>query len=438
MTFTVNKGTQERMTKYLEDVGEVLGNKKRRESFAIYAMGLFGDSERKSVEPIAARASCDPKETDDLHQRLTYFLSESDWSDAPIRRFCAKYALEKMTKREAVECLIVDDTGFLKQGAHSVGVKRQYTGSAGKIANCQIGVSLSLSTRSEHVPIDFELYLPKDWTDDKTRRDEGHIPKEIDFKTKPELALQMIRRAVADDMPPGVVLADSAYGDNGDFRRGIREEGLPYAIEVHSPTTVWRLDKEGQRVGEPMSVADVGHHMKGPCRKVTWREGCKGKMRSRFARCRVRPVHCVPGGSDDEEIWLLMECPEGEICATKFWLASLPKSMTCKELVRLVKERYRTERVYEDMKGELGLDHFEGRSYRGWHHHVTVALACFAFIIAERVQRFPPRYSKRPTNHPLARKTRTSLPRIVHHRAPGLCPHHRFLATKMPIMPSLE
>ena len=209
MTFIVNKATEQRMEQYLGEVGEILGNKKRRESFAIYAMGLFGDGERKSVEPIAARASCDPKQTEDLHQRLTFFLSESHWDYAPIRRFSAKYALDRMTKHQPVQCWIVDDTGFLKQGKHSVGVQRQYTGSAGKVANCQIGVSLSVATKTEHLPIDFELYLPRIWTDDPKQRLKGHIPDAVTFKTKHELALQMIRRAVGDGIPKGVVLGDS-------------------------------------------------------------------------------------------------------------------------------------------------------------------------------------------------------------------------------------
>jgi len=434
MQFNVDAGTERRMAEYLSAVGGVLGNKRRRESFAMYAMGLMGDSERKSCEPIAARACADPRLVDAYHQRLTYFLGESVWSDLDVRRFCALYALDEMTKREPVQVWIVDDTGFLKQGTHSPGVQRQYTGSAGKITNCQIGVSLSVATPSEHVPIDFELYLPLSWTDDPARRNQAHIPDDVTFRTKPQLAIGMIRRAIANGVPKGVVLADSGYGDSSAFRREIRELGLDYAVEVHSPTKVWRLSKTGRPTGEPMSVADVGHHLTFKrFRRVTWRQGTKGKLWSRFALCRVLPVRDETAAEDGaaESVWLLVEWPPGEPTATKFFLATLPRDITRKRLVRLVKERYRTERAYEDLKGELGLDHFEGRTFGGWHHHVTVVLSCFSFIVAERVRRFSPRSRPQEDNDALARQTRTSLQQLLHHRSPGVLEDHRHVASPM-------
>jgi SRSO17 transposase len=436
MQFIVDAGVERRMGEYLSGVGEILGQKNRRESFAMYAMGLMGDGERKSAEPIAARACGDPALADAYHQRLTHFLGESDWNDRQVRRFAARYALMRMTAREPVEAWIIDDTGFLKQGKHSPGVQRQYTGSAGKITNCQIGVSLSVTTRSEHVPVDFELYLPQSWAQDAARRRLAHIPDELVFKTKPELALDMIRRALDNDLPRGVVLADSDYGDKSSFRREIRALGLDYAVEVHSPTTVWRLGSSDKPYGESMSVADIGHHLSDKhFRRVTWREGTKGKMWSRFAMVRVLPVRHEPGAADDEPVWLLLEWPPGEPASTKFWLAGLPRHFSKKRIVRLVKERYRTERVYQDLKGELGLDHFEGRTFRGWHHHVSVALCCFAFIVAERVQRFPPLSTSRE-NDSFASQAGTPLPPILHHRPIGLRPNSRYLAAQMPALPS--
>src|SRR6266496_1368699 len=296
-----------RIEGYLARIGEVLGNAKRRASFAVYAMGLFGSAERKSVEPMAALVCRNPKKMDAAHQRLLHFVSCSRWSDREVRRVAAKYALAAMTEREPVEAWILDDTGFLKQGSHSVGVQRQYSGTAGKVGNCQVGVSLSIATASEHAPVDFELYLPHCWADDPARRKEAHIPDQISFKTKPQLAMEMIRRAVDNDLPKGVVLADSAYGDSSIFRKELRDLGLDYAVGVHSPTTVWRLDKSDQPYGEPMSVADVGHHTE-HFRRVTWREGTKGKLSSRFAVCRVLPVR---DGADKtaeaEPVWLVME-----------------------------------------------------------------------------------------------------------------------------------
>ena len=402
LTSIVRSSAEYRKDEYLTKVGEALGNRRRRASFAVYAMGLMGDGERKSAEPIAARACADPVLVDAYHQRLTYFLSESQWNDVPVRRFAARYALGEMTKWERVSSWIIDETAFPKQGTHSVGVQRQSTGNGGKTANCQIGISLSVATRSEHVPIDFELYLPRCWSDDPVRRSEAHLPAEVGFQTRPELAIQMIRRALANEVPAGVVVADSEYGDSSGFRRELREHGVDYAVGVHAPTIVWRVDESGERRGQPMSVEAVGHAMKTQFRKMSWCRGCKGQIWSRFASCRVRPVSCVAGGADDEEVWLLMEMPPGETAPGKFWLVTLPRRATKEQLVHLVKERYRTERGHENLKGELGLDHFEGRTYRGWHHHVTVALVCYAFIVAERVRRIPPPAAagrRRPLDH---------------------------------------
>src|SRR6266568_8706991 len=187
-----------RIESYFARIGAVLGSAKRRASFAIYAMGLLGGAERKSVEPMAALVCRNPKKMDAAHQRLLHFVSCSRWSDRDVRRLSGQYALAAMTEREPIEAWILDDTGFLKQGVHSVGVQRQYTGSAGKVTNCQIGVSLSVATRTEHVPVDFELYLPRSWAEDSERRKEARIPPDVAFRKKPELALNMIDRAIEE------------------------------------------------------------------------------------------------------------------------------------------------------------------------------------------------------------------------------------------------
>ena len=358
----------------------------------MYALGLLGDGERKSAEPIAARACGDPVQCDAYHQRLLHFIADSVWSDHDVRRAATRYAIAAMVEREPITSWLVDDTGFLKQGKHSVGVQRQYTGTAGKVTNCQIGVSLSVATRTEHLGLDFELYLPRPWVEDVARRTEAKIPAEIVFKTKPELALDMMSRAVAEGVPPGVVLADSAYGDSSAFRLGLRQLGLDYAVGIHGTTKVWRVDKLLRRAGPALSARDLALAIgrKG-FRRCTWREGTKEPLWSRFALRRVVPAH--DDGTDPahrEDVWLLMEWPDGEKAPTKYFLATLPCGSTRKQIVRVVKERYRTERLYEDLKGELGLDHFEGRSFAGWHHHISVALCCYAFVLSERVRRFPP------------------------------------------------
>ena len=390
--FLMDTAAVGRLEDYFGSIGVVLNNKKRRASFAMYAMGILGDGERKSAEPIAARACGDPALANAYHQRLLEFLSESKWSDHDVRRLAARYAVREMSAREPISAWILDDTGFLKQGTHSVGVQRQYTGTAGKITNCQIGVSLSIATKTEHLPIDFELYLPKSWAEDPLRRKQARIPEEVGFDTKPELALKMLRWAVEDDLPKGVVLADSAYGDSSDFRDGVRKLELDYAVGVHGPTKVWRMDTLKRRRGEPISLRDLALELgRTRFRRITWREGTKESLWSRFAFLRVVPAH--DDGWDPavrEDVWLVIEWPDGEREPTKYFFATLPPSCRRKTLVRLIKERYRTERLYEDLKGELGLDHFEGRSFPAWHHHVSVVLSCYAFVVAERVRRFPP------------------------------------------------
>lgn len=393
-----------RLQEYFKAVGDLLVDDRRRESFAIYAMGLLGDSERKSIEPLAVDACVDPSRADAAHQRLLHFISDSPWSDRDLRRFAGKYAIEEMTRYGPVETWVVDDTGFLKQGSHSVGVQRQYTGSAGKVTNCQIGVSLSVTTRNEHVPIDFELYLPRSWANVPARRREARIPDDVEFKTKPQLALDMMRRAVEDDVPIGVVLADAGYGTSSEFRQEIRNLGLHYAVGVNPQTKVWPLDGKGRRRGKPVSVKKWARQMekRGGFRRCTWRKGTKADLSARFAACRVVPFHDdgqTPG--EREPVCLLVEWRDGEDAPANYFLSSMSSTISRKKLVRVVMQRWRTERVYEDLKGELGLDHFEGRRFPGWHHHVSVALCCYAFIIAERVRHFPPSPRRQMQARPL-------------------------------------
>lgn len=396
----MNAAAVQRLENYFQRIGEVLGNESRRGSFAIYAMGLLGDAERKSVEPIAARACPDPEKVDAMHQRLLHFAVDSRWSDREVRREAAQYGLEAMVEREPVEAWIVDDTGFLKQGEHSVGVQRQYTGSAGKITNCQVGVSLSIATRTEHLPIDFELYLPTNWANNPERRAEARIPPEVTFKTKPQLALEMIKRAMKEGIPPGVVLADTAYGSSSEFRQGVRSSGLHYAVAVYPHTTVHLLDEEGHPRDEAVRVSELATHIheRGGFRRCTWRKGTKEDLSARFALRRVIAAG-VPK-REQELLWLLIEWRDGEPQPANYFLISLPGRPTKKQLIRLVMQRWRTERVYEDLKGELGLDHYEGRRFPGWHHHVSVALCCYAFIVAERVRRFPPSARGAAQAHP--------------------------------------
>jgi SRSO17 transposase len=392
MDLLIGLDGQRRLVDYFAEIGAVLKNAKRRASFAMYALGLLGEGERKSVEPIAARATGDPADTDKVHQRLLHFLVDSGWDDHAVRLVAARHGLAALTARAPVDAWIVDDTGFLKQGKHSVGVQRQYTGSAGKITNCQIGVSLSLATRYDHLPVDFDLYLPRSWCDDAACRRKTRIPRAVRFNTKLTLALHQIRRAVAAGLPRGAILADAAYGNSTEFREELRYLGFDYAVGIDSTTTMWRLDRRDRRRGEPLRVKTLAETLgRRGFRRITWRDGTRRKLTARFAICRVLPGHQDAWDPTEREpVTLIIEWPDGEAAPSKYYLTTLPCTWSKKRLIRFVKERWRTERVYEDLKGELGLDHFEGRTYPGWHHHISVALCCFAFLAAERARAFPP------------------------------------------------
>jgi SRSO17 transposase len=402
MSYEMNAAAVARLDAYFAQIGAHLRDKRKRESFAMYAFGLLGDGERKSAEPIAVRACSDQTKASGTHHKLLHFVGQAAWDDRAVRRVAARYAVAAMSAREPVTSWIIDDTGFLKQGDDSVGVKRQYTGSAGKITNCQVGVSLSVATRTEHLPIDFELYLPKVWAEDPVRRAKAKIPESVQFKTKIDLALGMIERAMQDGIPGEILLADSGYGESHLFRETVRLLGLDYGVGVHAPMTVWCLDSRERRRGDAVGVQDLGVQLGSRAfRRVTWREGTRSKLSSRFCFRRVKVAQddgIEP--AQHEPLWLMMEWPDGEAKPTKFTLTTLPRRMSKKHIVRLVKERWRTERVYEELKGELGLDHYEGRSFLGWHHHVSVALCCFAFVVAERVQHFPPSAGREDSSHP--------------------------------------
>ena len=392
-----------RLEEYFSRIGLFLKDRRKRESFAMYAFGILGEGERKSAEPIAGRVCGEPQQTKRLHDKLLHFLARSEWDDRAVRREAARYAIEAVEKREPVTTWIVDDTGFLKQGTHSVGVQRQYTGSAGKITNCQIGVSLAVATSSDQIPIDFELYLPTSWTEDAARRREARIPATVTFKTKPDLALAMIERATDAGVPGDVLLADSAYGDNTDFRNAVRVLGFDFAVGIGPQTSVVRLDARSAPHGASMSALDLAMQMgRRAYRRITWRQGTKTALASRFCFVRIKTLHNDGFAlADREPLWLVAEWPDGEPKPTKLFLTTLPRRMAKKEIVRIIKERWRTERIYQDLKGELGLDHFEGRSFQGWHHHVSVVLSCYAFVVAERVRAFPPSPQRSRSNGPV-------------------------------------
>jgi SRSO17 transposase len=289
------------------------------------------------------------------------------------------------------------------------------------------------------MPIDFELYLPRSWTEEAARRKEARIPDEVGFRTKPELALLMIDRALEDGVPPGVVLADEGYGNSSAWRNELRRRGLDYAVGISSSTTFWVMDRNGKPIGPvTWSAKELVEVLGSKCfRRTTWRQGTGGKLSARFAARRVLVAH------DDgqplahrEPQWLLMEWRDGEPQPAHFYLLTLPTTTTRKEMVRTVKERYRTERAYQDLKGELGLDHFEGRRFGGWHHHISVALACYAFITAERASAFSPSASWEIEGGADDWEAREALRDLLHHGEAGHCTCAHKLAPALPDVPA--
>jgi SRSO17 transposase len=391
----------------LEWLAQAAGHADRAVPLRNYCTGLLLDGDRKSVEPMAARIA--PDHVQRMHESLHHFIAQSPWSDADMLRQVRNYVLPAMQKNGAVTAWIVDETGFVKKGTHSVGVARQYCGRVGKKENCQVAVSLSVATASASLPIAWRLYLPEGWADDAERRQEAGVPQEVQFQTKPQMALAQIRQAVEDKVATGVVLADEVYGSNREFRAGLEELGLDYSLAVRSNTTVWALERQplppkpwrgiGPRptrmrrdqTHQPITVKQLAEELPEKAwRETAWREGSKKTMRSRFAALRVRPAYGDDrkGGLQPEQ-WLLMEWPAGAAEPSGYWLARLPAKLSLKGLVGISKHRWVIERDYEELKGELGLAHYEGRNWRGFHHHATLCIAAYGFLMAER-SRFSP------------------------------------------------
>jgi SRSO17 transposase len=401
-------GPQEkRFAAYMDGLAQAAGHADRRVPLKNYCTGLLLPGERKSVEPMAARLA--PGNVRRLHQSLHHLVADAPWSDEAMLRQVRSYVLPAMEKKGPVVAWIVDDTGFPKKGTHSVGVTRPYCGQVGKQENCRVAVSLSVATWSSSLPIAWRLYLPESWAQDGKRRRRAGVPKEVEFQTKPQIALEQIRQAVEEGVPQGVVVADAGYGIDSQFRASVTELGLPYVVGVQSSTTVWepgkqplpakpwkgrgrpprllRRDPEHQPVSaKQLAVAWPSSAWKG----VSGRPGSSRILRSRFAAVRVRPARRYYWKAEPPpQEWLLMEWPRGEAEPTKYWFSTLPAQTPFRDLVKLAKQRWILERDYQELKQELGLGHYEGRGWRGFHHHSTLCIAAYGFLVAER-NRFSP------------------------------------------------
>ena len=401
---TTPKGSaqQKRFAAYLDGLAQAAGHVDRSDPLKSYCKGLLLPGERKSVEPMAARLA--PDNVRRMHQSLHHLVADAPWSDEAMLERVRGYALAAMRKQEPVLAWIIDDTGFPKKGKESVGVAHQYCGQLGKQENCRVAVSLSVSTATLSLPVAYRLYLPESWAKDAARRTKTGVPEQVRFQTKPSIALDQIRQAVERDVPRGVVLADAAYGVDSQFRAGLRELQVEYAVGVQSSVSVWEPGqqplpaKPRKETGRPPKLLRRDEHHQPVSTKqlamalpetawkeITWREGSRKNLRSRFAAVRVRPAHRDYWQSEPHpEEWLLIEWPAGVAEPTRYWFSNLPASTERHDLVRIAKHRWIVERDYEELKQELGLGHFEGRGWRGFHHHATLCIAAYGFLIAER------------------------------------------------------
>jgi len=398
MTPQTLKALDHRLRQFLEDLLEPMGRSERRHWARVYVHGLLLDGDRKSIEPLAARvAGADV-------QALQQFVGQSPWAVEEVQRRTARKAVDLLSEPAV---WILDETAFPKAGQHSVGAARQYCGTLGKVANCQVAVSLHWSSVAASCPILWRLYLPKEWLDDPERAAEGKLPPGTSYRSKGDLALEIIDQALAWELPRLPVVADSFYGNEFAFRQALRERHLPYALQVEPTTVVWTEDpnqplpppkKTGrprkypplEALPRPQDLATVARQLPGSAwRTVAWREGSRGVERSRFAQIEVWAAHGWRKQEHPPRVaeWLLVEWPQESAQPIKYWLAHWGgQSVGLRRFVRVARSRWRVELDYRELKEELGLDHYEGRHWLGWHHHVCLVTMAFLFLRSEQAR----------------------------------------------------
>ena len=383
-----------RLVVFAEEMLAPLQRSDQRRWGEVYLRGLMLDGRRKSIEPMAARLP------DGDEQCLQQFVNQSPWEWQPVRRRLAR----RLSAAIVAEAWIVDDTSFPKFGRASVAVGRQYCGALGKVANCQVGVSINAATDEASCPLDWRLFLPEEWDDDRERRTKTRLPDEIRYQPKWRLALEMLDDLRKDGLEPAVILADGGYGEISEFRLALDQRELDYVVQVKGATSAYAEDVRPETpaysgTGRPPKLRYRARRSslktlalaagRDALRTVSWREGSRGKLSSRFLALRVRPANVQlrrAAGADELPLrWLLCEWPDGANEPVKYWLSNLRAETPLKRLVGLAKLRWRIEHDYRELKDALGLDHFEGRSYPGWHHHVTLVSLAHGFLTLERL-----------------------------------------------------
>lgn len=382
---------------FAEEMYGSLARCDQRAKGELYVRGLLLEGRRKSIVPMAARLP------DGDEQGLQQFITDSPWEDVPVRRRLAR----RMSAVIEPEGWVVDDTGLPKDGRWSPGVARQYCGALGKTANCQVLVSVNAATDQASCPLGWRLFLPAAWDDDEQRRARAKIPDGVRHRPKWQLALEILDELLGWGLERRVVQADGGYGDITAFRVGLEERELQYVVQVKATTSAQPADAApltpvysgrgrppAARYPDPASnlrelILAAGRDS---AREVRWRDGDRGPLRSDFVALRVRPANDTQRQDDGvlPERWLLAEWPTGKPEPVKYWLSNLPADTTIDRLVALAKLRWRVEHDYRELKQCLGLDHYEGRSYRGLHHHLTCVTVAHAFLTCCRLQRAGP------------------------------------------------
>ena len=452
MVFREAKEAAERFARYVGELVGVIGHADRAGPLRDYCTGLMLPGERKSVEPMAALTA--PARTAAQHQSLLHFVGQAPWSDAAVLAKVRELVLPHLERHGPIEVWIIDDTGMPKKGTHSVGVQHQYCGQLGKQENCQVAVSLSLANHHASLPVAYQLYLPKSWADDEARRRKAGVPEDIVFKTKPEIALEMIRAACKQGLPGSLAIFDAGYGNDGKLRAGLTELGKAYVAGIQPQTLVWKpgerrghAPKKGRRdAPDTVSAKDLALGLRAKSwRTIKWREGTNDELSSRFARLRVHVASDHERPHKRRKEWLLIEWPEGEEAPTKYWLSTLPHNIPFDDLVDAAKLRWRIERDYQELKQEVGLSHYEGRGWRGFHHHATLCIAAYGFLISER-ETIPPSgprcagqrrqlaIPKRRRSGTSTLASRTPHSKFDHHHAPTARRRHRQTPAPLPLL----
>ncbi|MBT2472703.1 IS701 family transposase [Streptomyces sp. ISL-66] len=382
-----------RLEKFTSEVFAPLVRRDWQAKGQLYLRGLLLDGRRKSMQPMAERLGVD-------HQQLQQFMTSSTWPVEDVRARLAWRAVQAVRP----QVWVVDDTGFPKDGKASAGVARQYSGTPGKVANCQIGVSVHAASDSASCPLAWRLFLPASWDGPQAaaRREACRIPADVHHQPKWRLALDMLDELADTGLRPAALVADAGYGANADFRHGLEDRGLAYVLQVKGEMTARPQSAEPhQPVYGGLGPKPLPRYRTRPVplrehvlaagrergRAVVWRKGSKAALSSHFVLLRVRLAGRRPKPADDGTIgltWLIAQWPEGQDEPVKYWISNLPADLPAKDLVRLAKSRWRIEHDYRELKTALGLDHFEGRSFTGWHRHVTLVTAAHLFLTEQR------------------------------------------------------